>query len=451
MAQMGTEREYRLISEFFCDIRGQPDLLSRIRKRAQYSMSNFSILIVDDELNVRSSIGRNLKMEGYHVVLAKSGEEAFEKIAQEPFGLVITDLMMGIIGGIEVLEGVKKRSPKTAVMILTGYASVSSAVDALRLGADDYLLKPCDRHELSIRVANCFKKVELERSLQEKTRELLASKAHYATLAEISPVGIFRARNNGDYFYVNKKWLEISGVALEKAHGTGWMDNIFPEDKERVAHAWNLAIKTRCPFKSEFRFQRNNGETVWVFEQAVPENEESDMAWGFVGTITDITERILAEVQLRLSHDSLEDRIKQRTVELENKNIALHEILGRIEVEKRQVKDAIKANSEELLLPLLRKIKNKKGRIDLRILDLLKKNIEVLTSGFGVKVSDKKLRLTPREIEVCSMIKTGFGSKEISEMLNISLGTIENHRRNIRHKLNIANKSINLTTYLQEL
>lgn len=406
-------------------------------------------MIVDDELTVRSSIGRDLKREGYRVVLVESGEAAIEKLGKEQFDLVITDLVMENIGGIEVLEQVKKRSPQTAVMIITGYGSVNSAVDALRLGADDYLIKPCDRRELSIRVANCFKKAGLERSLQEKTRELLASKAHYATLAEISPVGIFRARNNGDYFYVNQKWLEISGAALEKAHGAGWIDNIFPEDKERVAHAWDHAIKTRCPFKSEFRFRRNNGETVWVFGQAVPEKEESE--GGFVGTITDITERILAEVQLRLSHDDLEDRIKQRTVELENKNIALHEILGRIEAEKRQVKDAIKANSEELLLPLLRRIKNKKGRIDLRILDLLKKNIEDLTSGFGVKVSDKKLRLTPREIEVCGMIKTGFGSKEISEMLNISLGTIENHRRNIRHKLNIANKSINLTTYLQQL
>lgn len=429
-------------------------MLLRLRFQTTFPgilMSSFSILIVDDELTVRSSIGRDLKREGYNVVRAESGEEALGKIKNEKFDLVITDLMMENVGGIAVLQEVKKKTPQTAVMIVTGYGSVSSAIDALRLGASDYLLKPCDRREMSIRVANCLKKVELERSLDERTRELLVSKTHYSTLAEISPVGIFRARNDGDCFYVNKRWLEISGVTLEKAHGNGWIENMFPEDKERVSREWEQAVKKRCPFKSEFRFRRDNGKIVWVFGQAVPESGvgELDIAGGFVGTITDITDHMQAEEKLRQSHDDLEDRVKQRTAELENKNIALHEILGRIEVEKRQVKDAIKANSEELLLPLLRRIKNKKGRIDLRILDLLKKNIEGLTSSFGVKVSDRKLRLTPREIEVCGMIKNGFGSKEISEMLSVSLGTVENHRRNIRHKLNIANKSINLTTYLQ--
>jgi len=82
---------------------------------------------------------------------------------------------------------------------------------------------------------------------------------------------------------------------------------------------------------------------------------------------------------------------------------------------------------------------------------LLQYHLEELTSSFGRKITEKSVRLTPREIEICNMVKGGLASKEISNLLNISCQTVEKHRKNIRHKLGISNKDINLTSFLQKL
>jgi DNA-binding CsgD family transcriptional regulator len=82
---------------------------------------------------------------------------------------------------------------------------------------------------------------------------------------------------------------------------------------------------------------------------------------------------------------------------------------------------------------------------------MLEKNLENLTSSFGKKVTDKKFKLTPKEIELCNMIRSDFTNKDIAGHLNLSVQTVEKHRKNIRHKLGITSKKVNLSTYLQHL
>ena len=165
----------------------------------------------------------------------------------------------------------------------------------------------------------------------------------------------------------------------------------------------------------------------------------------FVALARDITERKRVEDALRGS----EQELKKQKLALEQKNLALQEILGQIEIEKKQVKEAVAANVEELLLPSLRKLRRKGSVLDKKYIDLLEKGASQLTSGFGVRVSERRLKLTPREIEICNMIKSGLSSKEIAELIKVSSRTIEIHRNNIRKKMGLARKKINLTTYLQ--
>ncbi|MBI4844056.1 MAG: response regulator transcription factor [Nitrospirae bacterium] len=82
---------------------------------------------------------------------------------------------------------------------------------------------------------------------------------------------------------------------------------------------------------------------------------------------------------------------------------------------------------------------------------MLKKNLETLTSSFGKAVSEVRHKLTPKEIEVCNMIRNGLTSKEIGNQLNLSVQTINKHRKNIRKKLDLSNKETNLASYLQNL
>ena len=118
-------------------------------------------------------------------------------------------------------------------------------------------------------------------------------------------------------------------------------------------------------------------------------------------------------------------------------------------MEKSKIKDDIAANVNELLLPILAKLKIKKATR--KYVDLLQYHLEELTSSFGRKITEKSVKLTSREIEICSMVKAGLTSKEISDLLNISYQTVEKHRRNIRHKVGISNKDINLTSFLHTL
>ena len=103
------------------------------------------------------------------------------------------------------------------------------------------------------------------------------------------------------------------------------------------------------------------------------------------------------------------------------------------------------------MLPALKKLRRKGSPLDKKYIDILEKSLKSLTSSFGRNVSEKKFKLSPREVEVANLIKSGISGKEISAMLNISFKTVETHRNKIRKKLDILNKDINLTTYLQTL
>jgi len=127
-------------------------------------MGKKSLLLVDDEEIILNSLGTDLSQENFDVTLAASGEDAIDLLQDKKFDLVITDLSMPGSDGIQVLQEAKSINPFTVVVILTGYGDMTSAIEALRLGADDYLLKPCDLEELLIRIERCF---ERQRAFQK--------------------------------------------------------------------------------------------------------------------------------------------------------------------------------------------------------------------------------------------------------------------------------------------
>jgi DNA-binding NtrC family response regulator len=129
-------------------------------------MQKKQILLVDDEVSILNSFRKDFESEGYIVSTALNGEEALANIKEGHFNLLITDLSMPGIDGITVLMEAKKQDPEICTIVLTGYGDLSSAIEALRLGADDYLLKPCDTDELFLRVSRCLEKQELSRKVK---------------------------------------------------------------------------------------------------------------------------------------------------------------------------------------------------------------------------------------------------------------------------------------------
>jgi two-component system response regulator PilR (NtrC family) len=132
------------------------------------------ILIVDDEPGMRDFLSILLRKEGYGVSLAESAEKAIEVLGRGEFDLVISDISMPGLSGIDVLRHSRAANPDTPVILITAYASTESAVEALKLGAWDYLLKPFDVEELKNIVRNALEKHRLENENRVLKRELKA-------------------------------------------------------------------------------------------------------------------------------------------------------------------------------------------------------------------------------------------------------------------------------------
>jgi len=129
------------------------------------------ILIVDDQRNMRATLGILLRGAGYETDEAPDGETAIEKVKQESFDLVLTDLRMGRVDGMEVLRKVREASPTTEVVVMTAYGTVESAVAAMRLGAYDYLQKPFTEEELLVKVDKAFERKRLANEVTLLTQE----------------------------------------------------------------------------------------------------------------------------------------------------------------------------------------------------------------------------------------------------------------------------------------
>src|SRR4030066_412478 len=144
-------------------------------KGRESAVSNVRILVVDDEMIVCESCRRILEEEGYEVEAALSGKEAFEKMKANSFDIVITDLKMPGIDGMEVLKTFRKEYPDSIIIMITGFSTVETAVEAMKLGAFDYIPKPFTPDEVAIVVKKAIEKknlmlenIYLRQELQEK-------------------------------------------------------------------------------------------------------------------------------------------------------------------------------------------------------------------------------------------------------------------------------------------
>jgi len=126
-------------------------------------MSKGKILVVDDEAKMRRVLQMILQKEGYEITTAKDGREALQKVERENFDLVLTDMKMPGLSGIDLLKKIRESDEEIPVIMITAYGTVETAVKAMKEGAHDYLLKPFEKDEMKIIVANALKMKTLVR------------------------------------------------------------------------------------------------------------------------------------------------------------------------------------------------------------------------------------------------------------------------------------------------
>ena len=130
------------------------------------------ILVVDDEQSMTQFLGIVLRKEGYQVTVSSNGKDALEKVRGDSFDAVITDIRMPWMDGIQLLEGIKKVDPTLPVVIMTAYASQQSAIDAVNLGAYQYLIKNAKNDEIKLVVRNAIEMRRVRSENQYLKREL---------------------------------------------------------------------------------------------------------------------------------------------------------------------------------------------------------------------------------------------------------------------------------------
>ena len=136
-------------------------------------MAEARVLVVDDEQSMRELLGIMLRQVGYDVTQADGGDAAVQALkTTDAFDLVITDLRMRKVDGLAVLRAAKEHSPHTVVLVVTAFASTETAVEAMKLGAYDYVTKPFKLDELKLTIANALARKRLQDENRERKRQL---------------------------------------------------------------------------------------------------------------------------------------------------------------------------------------------------------------------------------------------------------------------------------------
>eukprot|EP01119_Soliformovum_irregulare_P003041 TRINITY_DN1332_c0_g1_i3.p2 TRINITY_DN1332_c0_g1~~TRINITY_DN1332_c0_g1_i3.p2 ORF type:complete len:510 (-),score=203.58 TRINITY_DN1332_c0_g1_i3:744-2273(-) len=276
------------------------------------------ILLVDDNIDMRDYLSGLFK-KLYQVDLASNGIEALDVIHKKRIpNLILSDVSMPRMDGYKLLAALRadRRTKPLPVILLSARSGEEARVEGLQAGADDYLVKPFSAKELLARVNTHLElsklRVELESQVQVRVKELLSAKTdleveirekeiielalkdseeRYRTLARVSPVGIFYTTPDGKTTYLNERWCEITCYGVGETEEEGWMTGINLKDKARVQAQWEISTREEKAFLAEFRYRRPTGHITWVLGQALPDLSTSGKILGFVGSITDISER----------------------------------------------------------------------------------------------------------------------------------------------------------------
>ncbi len=168
-------------------------------------------------------------------------------------------------------------------------------------------------------------------SAQRAALDLLArDEQRWRELAASLPQLVWTCTPAGSCDYLSPQWCEYAGRAEGELRGLGWFEHVHPDDQPALAQAWQQAVETVTPFRTEFRIRRHDGVYRWFFTSALPALDERGAVLRWVGSNTDIEQRRHAEAELQALNASLEGRIAERTVELEAAKRDLQAILDAV-------------------------------------------------------------------------------------------------------------------------
>ncbi|MBY0494584.1 MAG: EAL domain-containing protein [Cyanobacteria bacterium] len=274
-----------------------------------------SLLVVDDNENNRDVLARRLRQGGYLVSMACDGAEALAAIEQGSFDLVLLDVEMPGISGLEVLATLREQytHAQLPIIMVTARSSGDDVVEALRLGANDYVTKPID---FPVAVA----RIDTHLAHKWAVADLRDSEERYALAVQGANDGLWDWNLTTGEVYWSPRWRSILGLNEEEvgASADEWLLRVHPEDIEGVRAALtNYLAGAGVHFESEHRVRHRDETYRWVRCRGAAVRTEAGVASRLAGSLTDITEAKLADALTglpnRLLFVDLVDRALKRT------------------------------------------------------------------------------------------------------------------------------------------
>jgi PAS domain S-box-containing protein len=292
--------------------------------------------------------------------------------------------------------------------------------------------------------------------LERSNKELQDGEEIYRALFEHAGFSIsLKTPENNDPFFYNKTEYESLGYTKEEYEQITDAELVVDTLEERKKHQKMMEEKGSIVF--ETKHKAKNGDIHNRLVSSVSVLIKGQLCHLNIGT--DITYMKKVETELKAAHHELETRVQQRTLELQDKtrqlmesNTALKVLLEKRDDVIRDVEKRLLENTKQRVLPHLDNLKisplNERQMLNLVELEA---NLNDILSPFLKRLSYEYHGLTPTEIRVAAYIREGKSSKEIAEIFSVAAKTIDVHRNHLRKKLGIANKKINLQSYLRSL
>lgn len=293
-----------------------------------------------------------------------------------------------------------------------------------------------------------------------RTREnLLESERRYLDLVDMLPITIFETDNKANVTFCNPsglKTFEYSEKDIAKKLNV--TDVLVEEDRDRAAANIARVMAGKKIGVSEYIAKTKSGRKIPIILRSSP-IYSGDEFIGLRGFLIDVSELRAAQDALKHAYAGMEIIVAERTKELQAKteelqevNTALRVLLRDQHIHKNEIEDRIRMNARELIQPHLAKLH--RSHLTPRQQSWLRHavtRLEDITSPLGHTISTQFEKLTPTELQIADLIKNGKTTKEIADILALSIRTIESHRKNIRRKLGLQNRKVNLRTHLLSL
>jgi two-component system cell cycle sensor histidine kinase/response regulator CckA len=257
------------------------------------------ILIVDDEPRMCDSLKVLLSNEGYETQTGYSGQEALACLAKCDIDLVLLDIVMPDMNGLQIMDHIKKQNLDTFVIVITGHASVDSAIESLRRGAYDYLRKPFEFDELLKRVKNALDQKRLKKEYEIINGKLALSEKRYECLVNNSPDIIYTLGLDGSFTYVNPAWEKVLGHKTEEVIGKSFEDLAHEEDVARCIQLFTKVKEGGETTRDTSCTLIHKAGTPRLFSMSgAPNLDAGGNVIGIVGIFKDITEQRQLEGEL---------------------------------------------------------------------------------------------------------------------------------------------------------